>query len=65
MCIYVVYHCLVTMDFFIYIHYLDGRYLYYAKESIFSLFSLWWIVMIIILYQSKTWHGKAVEHNGL
>lgn len=38
MCIYIVYHCLVTMDFYIYIHYLEGRYLYYAKESLFLTF---------------------------
>lgn len=57
---YIVSHCLVNMDFYIYIHYLEGRYLYYPKESLFSLFSLWQTVMIIVLYQSKTWDDKAV-----
>lgn len=65
MCRYIVYHCLVNMDFYIYIHCLEGRYLYYTKESLFSLFSPWWTIMITVLYQSKTWHGKAVEHNGV
>lgn len=65
MCRYIVSLCLVNIDFYIYIHHLEGRYLYYAKESLLSLFSLWQTAMIIVLNQSKISHDKAVQRNGL
>lgn len=60
-CRYIVYHCLVNMDFCIYIHFLEGRYICYRVP--FFTFSLWRTNMVIALYQSKTWHGKAGRHN--